>query len=84
MEDLRRFARGTSTHQAHLEGGDCSSDGGGRPQEAVPVVIATWPWVVLAGLGALHGLNPSMGWLLAVPLGLHRARGLSTTRLRCR
>lgn len=31
-----------------------------------------WPWLVLAGLGALHGLNPAMGWLFAVALGLHR------------
>jgi hypothetical protein len=27
---------------------------------------------VLAGLGAFHGLNPGMGWLFAVALGLHR------------
>lgn len=25
-----------------------------------------------AGLGAFHGLNPAMGWLFAVALGLHR------------
>ena len=31
-----------------------------------------WPWLVLAGLGAFHGLNPTMGWLFAVALGLHR------------
>src|SRR5262245_12315680 len=31
-----------------------------------------WPWVVLAGLGAYHGVNPAMGWLFAVALGLHR------------
>ena len=32
----------------------------------------TWPPIVLAGLGAFHGLNPAMGWLFAVALGLHR------------
>jgi hypothetical protein len=32
----------------------------------------TWPWLALAGLGAYHGLNPAMGWLFAVALGLHR------------
>lgn len=32
----------------------------------------TWPWVALAGLGMYHGLNPAMGWLFAVALGLHR------------
>jgi hypothetical protein len=26
----------------------------------------------LVGLGAFHGLNPAMGWLFAVALGLHR------------
>lgn len=31
-----------------------------------------WPWATLAGLGAFHGLNPAMGWLFAVALGLHR------------
>lgn len=30
------------------------------------------PWLVLAGLGAFHGINPAMGWLFAVALGLHR------------
>jgi hypothetical protein len=32
----------------------------------------TWPWLALVGLGAYHGLNPAMGWLFAVALGLHR------------
>jgi hypothetical protein len=32
----------------------------------------TWPALYLAGLGAFHGLNPAMGWLFAVALGLHR------------
>ena len=32
------------------------------------------PWLLLAGLGAFHGLNPAMGWLFAVALGIHRGR----------
>src|SRR5437667_37916 len=32
----------------------------------------SWPWLLLAGLGMYHGLNPAMGWLFAVALGLHR------------
>jgi hypothetical protein len=33
-------------------------------------------WVVLLGLGAFHGINPGMGWLFAVALGLQqRDRG---------
>jgi len=31
---------------------------------------ALWPWLVLASLGAFHGINPGMGWLFAVALGL--------------
>lgn len=29
-----------------------------------------WPWLALALLGAYHGLNPGMGWLFALSLGL--------------
>jgi len=35
------------------------------------------PWLAIAGLGAFHGINPAMGWLFAVALGLHRqSRGV--------
>jgi hypothetical protein len=30
------------------------------------------PWLLLIALGAFHGLNPAMGWLFAVALGLYR------------
>lgn len=34
------------------------------------------PWLALVLLGAYHGVNPGMGWLFAVALGLqHRSRG---------
>jgi hypothetical protein len=36
------------------------------------IPIDPWPWLALAGIGAFHGLNPGMGWLFAVALGLHR------------
>ncbi|MEJ2009495.1 MAG: hypothetical protein P8Z30_15290 [Acidobacteriota bacterium] len=29
-----------------------------------------WPWVALVLLGAYHGINPGMGWLFAVALGM--------------
>jgi hypothetical protein len=35
-------------------------------------VSGLWPWLALVGLGAFHGINPAMGWLFAVALGLHR------------
>ena len=31
-----------------------------------------WPWGALFLLGAWHGINPAMGWLFAVALGLQR------------
>jgi hypothetical protein len=34
----------------------------------------SWPWLALAVLGAYHGLNPAMGWLFAVALGLQERR----------
>jgi hypothetical protein len=33
-------------------------------------ITSIWPWLALAGLGAFHGLNPGMGWLFAVALGM--------------
>jgi len=30
----------------------------------------SWPWLALFLLGAYHGINPGMGWLFAVALGL--------------
>jgi hypothetical protein len=33
-----------------------------------------WPWLALMALGAYHGLNPAMGWLFAVSLGLQEGR----------
>ncbi len=33
-------------------------------------IVDFWPWLALAALGAYHGINPAMGWLFAVALGL--------------
>lgn len=41
---------------------------------------APWPWISLAALGAFHGLNPGMGWLFAVALGLQERRLAAVTR----
>ena len=29
-----------------------------------------WPWLAVAGLGALHGLNPATGWIFAAAWGV--------------
>jgi hypothetical protein len=34
------------------------------------MIRGLWPWIVLALLGAYHGINPGMGWLFAVGRGL--------------
>jgi hypothetical protein len=34
------------------------------------MTVAAWPWLALIVLGAWHGLNPGMGWLFSVALGL--------------
>lgn len=36
---------------------------------------AMWIWSILFLLGAYHGLNPAMGWLFAVALGLQEKTG---------
>ena len=36
-----------------------------------------WPWMTLALLGAWHGLNPAMGWLFGVALGLQKRSRLA-------
>src|SRR6201984_2079611 len=37
-------------------------------------------WVALIALGAFHGINPAMGWLFAVALGLQEHRRASVFR----
>src|SRR6516225_1589351 len=39
-----------------------------------------WPWLALFALGAYHGLNPGMGWLFAVALGLQEQSGRAVLR----
>jgi hypothetical protein len=38
------------------------------------VIGGWWAWLAIALLGAYHGLDPSMGWLFAVALGLQERR----------
>lgn len=40
----------------------------------------SWPWVLMALLGAYHGLNPAMGWLFAVSLGMQERSGRAVLR----
>jgi hypothetical protein len=34
-----------------------------------------WPWLAIAGLGALHGLSPVNGWMFAARCGVHARDG---------
>jgi hypothetical protein len=36
--------------------------------------VATTSWATLIALGAFHGINPGMGWLFAVALGMQERR----------
>jgi hypothetical protein len=38
------------------------------------------PWLALAALGLFHGVNPAMGWLFAVGLGLQRGRAAAVVQ----
>ena len=37
-----------------------------------PSTSTWWAWLAVAALGTFHGINPAMGWLFAVALGLYR------------
>ena len=39
-----------------------------------------WPWLAVFGLGMFHGVNPAMGWLFAVALGLQEQRRAAVLR----
>jgi hypothetical protein len=40
----------------------------------------TMSWLMLMGLGAFHGINPAMGWLFAVALGMQEGRRRAVIR----
>jgi hypothetical protein len=40
----------------------------------------SWSWIGLFLLGAWHGVNPGMGWLFAVALGLQEQKGSAVRR----
>jgi hypothetical protein len=40
----------------------------------------TWPWAALFLLGAYHGINPGMGWLFAVALGMQEKNSAAVWR----
>lgn len=46
----------------------------------MPTGGAVWPWIALVGLGAFHGINPGMGWLFAVALGMQEGRSRAVWR----
>jgi hypothetical protein len=39
-----------------------------------------WPWLAIAGLGALHGLNPATGWMFAAACGVRARDGAQARR----
>ena len=43
------------------------------------MLSSIWPWLAVAGVGALHGLNPATGWMFAAAWGV-RARDEAQAR----
>jgi hypothetical protein len=43
-------------------------------------VQTLWPWLAVAGLGALHGLSPANGWMFAAACGLRAGDGAQARR----
>jgi hypothetical protein len=43
-------------------------------------VSGLWPWLAVFGLGIFHGINPAMGWLFAVALGLQEQKRAAVFR----
>jgi hypothetical protein len=39
-----------------------------------------WPWLAVFALGLFHGVNPAMGWLFAVALGLQEHKRAAVLR----
>jgi hypothetical protein len=39
-----------------------------------------WPWLAVAGLGALHGLSPATGWMFAAAWGVRARDGAQVRR----
>src|SRR5688572_24116931 len=42
-------------------------------------MASLWPWLAVAALGGLHGLNPASGWILATACGV-RSGGTAQVR----
>src|SRR5882672_2579667 len=48
------------------------------PDDSCPgecVMATLWPWLAVAGLGALHGLSPANGWMFAAACGVRAGDG---------
>ncbi|WP_233370373.1 hypothetical protein [Pelomonas cellulosilytica] len=43
--------------------------------------MSLWPWLAVAGAGALHGLNPCSGWALAAACGWRSRDGRDALRV---
>ena len=67
------FPDGYRAHQIRLEGGDCSTDSFCYPSVGT-LIGSGWSqiglWLAVVASGLYHGVNPAMGWPLAVSSGL--------------
>ena len=78
---LVEFEKWLRAHQVRLDGGDASSDSycysGGEMMHSEMAFAALWLMLLL---GAYHGVNPGMGWLFAVALGMQEQKGRAVAK----
>jgi hypothetical protein len=43
-------------------------------------MVDLWPWLAVAGLGAVHGLSPANGWMFAAACGVRTGSGAEARR----
>jgi hypothetical protein len=46
------------------------------------MVTSLWPWLAVAGLGALHGLSPATGWMFAAAWGVRTGKAEQGAQVR--
>lgn len=46
------------------------------------MATSLWPWLAVAGLGALHGLNPATGWMFAAAWGVRAGAAEQSAQVR--
>ncbi len=77
MEWVRHHDRYEPEPEAKRDGARAAprtTESAAGPVTGCSAMESLWPWLAVAGLGALHGLNPASGWMLAVGMRRRQRR----------